>query len=139
MAMYDVLLEEVSRRFSGDFWTPTIWADKAHDLLDQQLGLDWRKQFVVWDASCGTKNLTRDYTTFTDLYLSTIHQHELDTSARYNREAQATFQYDFLNDDISIGPDALFGDEWKMPPSLYRALSDGKPLLFLMNPVCFRS
>lgn len=134
MSMYDVLLEEVARRFSGDFWTPTIWADKAHELLDHQLGADWREQFVVWDASCGTKNLTRDYTTFPNLYLSTLHQHELVTSTRYNQEAQGTFQYDFLNDDINIGLNALFGDEWKMPPALYRSLVEGKPLLFLMNP-----
>lgn len=134
VAMYDVLLEEVSRRFSGDYWTPTIWADEAHRLLDETLGEDWREQFVVWDPACGTKNLTRDYITFTDLYLSTLHQHELDTSGRYNREAKATFQYDFLNDDIGIGPNALFGDDWKMPAALYRALNSDRPVLFFMNP-----
>lgn len=134
MGMYDVLLEEVSRRFSGDYWTPTIWADEAHQLLDSTLGEGWREQFVVWDAACGTKNLTRDYVTFTDLYLSTLHQHELDTSGRYNPEAKATFQYDFLKDDVEIGPLALFGQGWKMPPSLYRALIEDRPLVFFMNP-----
>lgn len=134
VAMYDVLLEEVSRRFSGDYWTPTIWADEAHRLLDETLGEDWREQFVVWDPACGTKNLTRDYTTFSELYLSTLHQHELNTSGRYSAEAEATFQYDFLNDDMGIGPNALLGEDWKMPAALYRALNSDRPVLFFMNP-----
>ncbi|AOZ73315.1 hypothetical protein BK816_08520 [Boudabousia tangfeifanii] len=132
-AMYDVLFEEAERRKSGDFWTPTIWADKAHEMLSDVLGQDWRRTRVVWDPACGTKNLTRDYTDWQALYLSTIFDEELSTSRSYNKDA-VTFQFDFLNDDVSIDPKALFGVEWKMPPSLYREFLEDKPFVFLMNP-----
>lgn len=132
-SMYDTLIEETQRRFSGDYWTPTIWADEAHRMLDEALGQGWRSRYVVWDAACGTKNLTRDYTDFAELYTSTLFQQELDTSTMYNQEATA-FQYDFLNDDIDIGPDARLFDDWKMPTGLFRALATDKPLVLLMNP-----
>lgn len=133
VGMYDVLLEEVARRYSGDYWTPTIWATKAHDMLTEQLGEGWREKYVVWDASCGTKNLTRDYADFTELYLSTLHDYELETSTIYNPEATA-FQYDFLNDDMDLRPGMPFGAGIKINPQLYTALSEDKPLVFLMNP-----
>ncbi|MDR0489315.1 MAG: Eco57I restriction-modification methylase domain-containing protein [Propionibacteriaceae bacterium] len=131
-AMYDVLIEETSRRFSGDFWTPTIWADRAHELLSEELGDDWRQNYAVWDAACGTKNLTRDYD-FSELYLSTLFQEELDTSTQYNPRA-TVFQYDFLNDDVDIHPQMLPEEYVKMPPDLYRVLVHRKPIVFLMNP-----
>lgn len=131
--MYDVLIEEASRRFSGDFWTPTLWVNKAHAMLDEQLGEGWRTRYVVWDNSCGTKNLTRDYEDFTELYSSTLYQYELDTATIYNSESTA-FQYDFLNDDIDLKPGILFGTDVKIDPKLYAALSEDKPIVFLMNP-----
>lgn len=131
-ATYDVLIEELNRRRSGDYWTPTIWADEAHRALNKTFGNTWRDDFVVWDNCCGTKNLTRDYK-FKELYLSTLFEYELDSAAHYNPEAEA-FAYDFLNDDLQIGPEALLSEEWKMPRSLYKALSSDKPILFLMNP-----
>ena len=131
-SMYDILFEETQRRYSGDYWTPTIWADRAHELLAEELGNNWKQEYVVWDAACGTKNLTRDYK-FKELYTSTIDQSELAISGQYNPEG-AAFQYDFLNNDIDIAPHALFGDLWKMPQTLYRALIDNRPIVFLMNP-----
>lgn len=131
--MYDVLIEEVSRRYSGDFWTPTIWTDQAHRMLEEAFGDDWRRNWVVWDPACGTKNLTRDFADFNELYLSTLHQFELDTSTIYNPDAEA-FQFDFLNDDIGISPDARLFDDWKLPTALFRALVEKRPILFLMNP-----
>lgn len=132
-SMYDILFEETKRRRSGDYWTPTIWADRAHDLISHVLGDGWRANHVVWDSACGTRNLTRDYTDFDALYLSTLFQEEIDTSKMYNQTAEV-FQFDFLNDDIDIGPGALFGQNWKMPPTLYRALVEDKPIIFLINP-----
>jgi len=132
-AMYDVLFEETSRRFSGDYWTPTIWTDRAHELLTEELGAGWRQRYAVWDAACGTKNLTRDYDDFGELYLSTIYQTELDTSTQYNPHAVA-FQYDFLNDDVDVHPQMLLEEPVKMPTALYRALVQKKPIVFLMNP-----
>ena len=131
-SMYDTLFEETERRFSGDYWTPTLWADRAHELLDSKLGSDWKSEYLVWDAACGTKNLTRDYE-FENLYLSTLFDHELSTSKMYNSSA-TSFQFDFLNDDIELKPNALFGQEIKIPPKLYQDLVNDRPIVFFMNP-----
>lgn len=128
----DRLIVETERRFSGDYWTPSIWADRAHEMLDEALGSDWRDEFVVWDCACGTKNLTRDYS-FKKLYLSTLHQSELDMSADYNSKAQA-FQFDFLNDDVNTTPLTDPRLLTKMPVELFEDLCARKPILFLINP-----
>ncbi|MCD2137369.1 hypothetical protein [Salinicoccus halitifaciens] len=130
-AIADQLIEETERRYSGDFWTPTVWADKAHTLIEQQLGKNWRNEYVVWDPACGTKNLTRDYQ-FKELYSSTLFQEELNMADAYNRDS-ISFQYDFLNDDIDIKPDLNLFD-LKMPKELFQALQNDKPIVFFANP-----
>lgn len=130
-AIADQLIEEVKRRFHGDFWTPTIWADRAIQMITDDLGDDWRDRYVVWDPAAGTKNLTRDYR-FKNLFSSTIHQSEIDMSRQYNQEA-TSFQYDFLNDDIDVSPDSdprLL----KMPLELFTALKNNEPIVFYTNP-----
>lgn len=97
-AITDRLIEDTDRRRRGDFYTPTVWVDEAHKLLDKNLGENWRDEYIVWDCAWGTGNLTRDYT-FADLYCSTLNQEELNIGARYNKNA-VKFQYDFLNDDV---------------------------------------
>lgn len=138
----DTLLEEFSRRYSGDFWTPTIWADEAHKLIEDELGIDWKEKYVVWDPACGTKNLTRDYR-FKELYCSTLHQDELNISENYNPEA-ITFQYNFLNDDMGIHQfskgldfgedDELSLSNFKLPEKLIQAMKSNKPIVFFSNP-----
>lgn len=124
----DQLFEDFERRFHGDFWTPKIWVDEAHRLIERQLNeyvtddegrvldrfgevaevsgrepavlVDWKDKYVVWDPACGSLNLTRDYK-FKELYASTLHQDELNIAEDYNPEA-TKFQYDFLNDDIEL-------------------------------------
>ena len=123
----DRLIEDTNRRRKGEFYTPTIFADQAHKMLSSELGDDWKEKFVVWDCCWGTGNLTRDYK-FKELYCSTLEQAELDCGSRYNPEA-TKFQLDFLNDDI-VQP-SLFG--YKIPENLYKALTDKKPLVFLIN------
>jgi len=130
-AIADQLIEEVKRRFHGDFWTPTVWADRADNLISSNLGANWREEYIVWDPAAGTKNLTRDYR-FNNLYSSTIHQSEIDMSSQYNREA-TIFQYDFLNDDIDATPESD-SRTLKMPIALFQALKDNKPLVFYTNP-----
>ena len=135
----DRLLEETKRRFQGSFWTPNIWVDKAHDMLSDVIGEDWKEKCVVWDASCGSMNLTRDYK-FTDLYCSTLFQEELDIGIQYNTEA-TKFQYDFLN---GIDVDLLDNDAEivsyppenvsRFPSKLTKALQSGKPVVFFNNP-----
>lgn len=97
-ALQDRLIEDTDRRRKGDFYTPTIWVDEAHKLMEKHLGPDWREKYMVWDCAWGTGNLTRDYA-FSDLYCSTLIQEDLDTASRYNPFA-CKFQYDFLNDDV---------------------------------------
>ena len=122
----DRLIEDTKRRRSGEFYTPTLFTDYAHKMLSEQLGEDWKEKYVVWDCCWGTGNLTRDYQ-FKELYASTLEQAELDCGQRYNPEA-TKFIFDFLNDDITN----LFGS--KLPPKLYEALDQNKPIVFFINP-----
>lgn len=127
----DQLIKEIERRFHGDFWTPTIWADEAIKMMTEDLGPNWRNEYVVWDPAAGTKNLTRDYE-FKNLFTSTLHQSEIDMSAQYNKNA-ISFQYDFLNDDIDVSPDSD-PSTLKMPRELFETLKADKPIVFYTNP-----
>lgn len=152
-AITDRLIEDTDRRRKGDFYTPSIWVDEAHKLLDKNLGENWRDEYMVWDCAWGTGNLTRDYQ-FADLYCSTLQQEDLNIATRYNKNA-VKFQYDFLNDDVEEMDEVLeycrFGmieqaNEELFKTKLYKnaaGLIDGllgingkpkKKLLFLINP-----
>lgn len=137
----DILIEEADRRFTGDFWTPPRWVDKAHEYIEDALGEDWKKNYVVVDPACGTLNLTRDYR-FSELYSSTLFQEELDIASDYNPEA-TKFQYDFLNDDMVIHDEDMTPDKalelaragkLKLPLGLVEALAANKPVVFFANP-----
>ena len=137
----DTLIVEADRRFTGDFWTPPRWVDKAHEYIEDALGEDWKNEYVVVDPACGTLNLTRDYR-FKELYSSTLFQEELDIASDYNPEA-TKFQYDFLNDDMQLHEDGMTADkalelaragELKLPVGLMEALAANKPIVFFANP-----
>ena len=137
----DTLIEETDRRFTGDFWTPPRWVDKAHEYIEDALGTNWKQDYVVVDPACGTMNLTRDYR-FSELYSSTLFQEELDIASDYNPEA-TKFQYDFLNDDMQLHEDGMTTDkalelaragELKLPVGLVEALAANKPVVFFANP-----
>lgn len=100
-AVQDQLIEDLDRRRKGDFYTPSIWVDEAHKLMDKNLGPNWRKESIVWDCAWGTGNLTRDKTDFRNLYCSTLYEEDIKTGEMYNPFA-AKFQYDFLNDDVNL-------------------------------------
>ena len=128
----DRLIIDTDRRNSGDFWTPTVFVDYAHDMISKSLGEDWKEKYVVWDNAWGTGNLTRDYK-FGELYCSTLYQSELNIGAEYNPEA-TKFQFDFLNDEIA-GRDSLLGVyNDKLPKGLKDALLENKPIVFFLNP-----
>ena len=137
----DTLIEETDRRFTGDFWTPPRWVDKAHEYIEDALGDNWKDNYVVVDPACGTLNLTRDYR-FKELYASTLFQEELDIASDYNPEA-TKFQYDFLNDDMVLHEDDMTADKalelaragkLKMPLGLVEALAANRPIVFFANP-----
>lgn len=135
-AIQDRLLDDEVRRRSGDFYTPTLWVDEAHKMLDAQLGPDWRSEYVVWDCSCGSGNLTRDYA-FKELYLSTLYDSDVNTIKEmgYNPGAEI-FQFDFLNDPLQgdgiYGP--LIPSAPNVPARLEASLKEGKKFVFLINP-----
>jgi hypothetical protein len=122
-SIVDRLVEDTTRRKQGEFFTPTIWVDKAHEYITSVFGEDWKERYVVWDPAWGTGNLTRDYK-FKELYCSTLNQSDIDTANQmgYNPEA-VKFQFDFLND-----PDE------KLPQGLRDAINEGREIIVLMNP-----
>ena len=60
-AVVDRLVQDITRRKQGEFFTPTIWVDKAHEYIASVYGEDWKEKYVVWDPAWGTGNLTREY------------------------------------------------------------------------------
>ena len=146
-AIADRLIEDSERRMKGDFYTQQIWVDEAHKMLAENLGDNWKEEYMVWDCAAGTMNLTRDYT-FKELYSSTLHEHDLVISEKYNPWS-VKFQYDFLNDDVEIMDELLkkvenghklttkdfYGTKlWQKAQDLITGLLLGKKLLFFINP-----
>ena len=86
------------RRRTGAFYTPDIWVNKAHSMIAEVFGEDWKEKYIVWDCACGLSQLTRGYK-FKELYLSTIEDADINKikENRYNPEA-TIFQYDFLGE-----------------------------------------
>ena len=117
----DRLIEDINRRKKGEFYTPKLFVDYAHKMIEKQLGADWKDDFIVWDCACGTKNLTKDYN-FKELYCSTLEKSELEMSAKYNPNS-TSFQFDFLNDSLD-----------NLPKGLLNAFEQNKPIVFFINP-----
>lgn len=128
----DRLILDDKRRRDGAFFTPTAWVDKAHAMITEAYGDNWRDEFVVWDCACGTGNLTRDYR-FKELYCSTLIPGELETmiSGGVSREAER-FLFDFLNDDFDDS--GIFQQGTGVPDGLRKAFEDGRDVMFLINP-----
>lgn len=122
-AVVDRIVEDTTRRKQGEFFTPAIWVDKAHEYITSVYGENWKDEYIVWDPAWGTGNLTRDYK-FKELYVSTLNQSDIDTANQmgYNPEA-VKFQYDFLNDEYN-----------DLPDSLRIAIESGRKIIVLMNP-----
>jgi len=122
-AVVDRIVEDTTRRKQGEFFTPAIWVDKAHEYIASVYGENWKEEYVVWDPAWGTGNLTRDYK-FGELYVSTLNQSDIDTADQMGYNPEGTkFQYDFLNDDYE-----------KLPEGLRNAIEEGRQIIVLMNP-----
>jgi hypothetical protein len=121
-ATVDRLVEDVTRRKQGEFFTQTIWVDRAHKYMCKVFGQDWKDKYVVWDPAWGTGNLTRDYN-FKELYASTLIYSDIQTAQQmdYNSES-VKFQFDFLNDDYDF-----------LPTNLKKAIEEGKEIIIFMN------
>jgi hypothetical protein len=122
-AVVDRLIQDVTRRKQGEFFTPTLWVDKAHEYICSVFGEDWKEKYVVWDPAWGTGNLTRDYK-FKELYVSTLVYADIETANQMGYNPEATkFQFDFLNDPYEY-----------LPKGLRDAIEIGKQIIVLMNP-----
>jgi hypothetical protein len=122
-AVVDRIVEDTVRRIQGEFFTPSIWVDKAHEYISSVFGEDWKEKYIVWDPAWGTGNLTRDFN-FKELYVSTLNQSDIDTANQMGYNPYSVkFQYDFLNDEIE-----------DLPLDLLEALKNGKEIIVLMNP-----
>ncbi len=128
---FDQTLQNEIRTRQGAFFTPALWVNEAHKLTSSTLGENWRDDCVVWDCCAGSGNLTRDFD-FKNLFISTLTADEVDLLQRQGY-AQA-FQYDFLNP----GDADLITELNKLPEQIESSLKDfasqGKRLVFFINP-----
>lgn len=121
IAYSDRFKQEFQRRLQGAFFTPVLFVNKAHKMIEQHLGDNWREKYTVWDCACGTLNLTKNYS-FKNLYCSTLLNEELELSSEYNKNS-TKWQMDFLNDDLTVIPEQLKND-----------FEQNKPFVFFINP-----
>lgn len=126
----DRLSEDFSRRFTGEFYTPIDFAEKAFDYIKRTVGPEKYKQgnWRIWDMAAGTGNLEYliESSVLDHCYISTL----LEDDANYCKRIFPTatvFQYDYLNDDAIMiaNPDSVnpFYTP-KMPKKLYDDLKN---------------
>ena len=101
----DRMTENTLRRFTGEFFTPLDFAQKAIDYLARTVGENWFKsgKFRLWDMAAGTGNL--EFNLPVDAlpycYISTLLKDDADYCAKIFPTA-SVFQYDYLNDDVNF-------------------------------------
>lgn len=137
----DRLTEDFSRRFTGEFYTPISFAQKAFDYLERTVGKvklqsgKWR----IWDMAAGTGNLefVLPSSIMKNCYISTL----LEDDAAYCKKIYpyaTVFQYDYLNDDafrIANPGTTPFGVAPKLPPQLIADLEDPEiSWIIFINP-----
>ncbi|MBJ94069.1 MAG: hypothetical protein CMP23_06265 [Rickettsiales bacterium] len=130
-------IEELERRMRGAFFTPPTWAARAQLALDQALGPSWRSDSMVWDAACGTGNLTRSGD-FANLVLSSLDASEVALcAAQPGHERALCLVHDFLAGDgcqeqLAVVPG--HGLSAELSSRLAEAAAAGQRLVFLLNP-----
>jgi hypothetical protein len=100
----DRLTKEEKRRFTGEFFTPVEFAQKAIEYLERTVGEKWWEQgYRLWDMAAGTGNLEY-YLPEESLpycYISTL----LADDVNYCRQLfpnSTVFEYNYLNDDVPL-------------------------------------
>lgn len=131
----DSLIPLDERGFKGAFYTPLHVVDKAYDYLQQALGKNWQKNYIVWDMCCGVGNLEVKHSNHRQLFMSTLDQPDVDVMISTKTCVAAhRFQYDYLNDDITDEGSIDYSLTSKVPKALRDAIASGKKLLVLINP-----
>ena len=132
----DSLIPLDARAFKGAYYTPLHIVDKAYDLLDQTLGPDWQRDYVVWDMCCGVGNLEAKHSNTRNVFMSTLDKEDVNI-IRASKTCQGAeiFQYDYLNDDITDEGEIDYALTKKLPLALQRIIKKGsKKVLVLINP-----
>ena len=131
----DSLIAIDERAFRGAFYTPLHVVDKAYQLLNNTLGKNWQKNYIVWDMCCGVGNLEVKHSNHRNIYMSTLDKADIDVMTATKTCVAATrFQYDYLNDDITDDGEIDYSLTNKMPQKLRDAIKEGKKILVLINP-----
>lgn len=131
----DSLIPVNERVFKGAFYTPLAVVDKAYDKLDENLGRNWQKDFIVWDMCCGVGNLEIKHSNPRKIYMSTLDSADINVmKATKTCLGAHRFQYDYLNDDITDTGQIDYRLTDKVPDSLRQAIIQKKKILVLINP-----
>lgn len=138
----DSLLPLDERSFKGAYYTPLHIVEKAYDLLGEALGLNWQKNYIVWDMCCGVGNLEVKHSNHRNIYMSTLDQDDIAIMTASRTCVTATkFQYDYLNDDVTDDGEIDYTISNKLPQALRQAIQDAneqrpgaKKILILINP-----
>jgi hypothetical protein len=131
----DSLIPIDERSFKGAYYTPLMVVDKAYDKLSETLGINWQREYIVWDMCCGVGNLEVKHSNHRNIFMST-----LDTADVHVMQATKTcvaavrFQYDYLNDDITEDGKIDYTLSNKIPQALRDAIASNKKILVLINP-----
>jgi len=131
----DSLIPLDERSFKGAYYTPLAVVDKAYDKLSETLGVNWQKNYIVWDMCCGVGNLEVKHSNPRNIYMSTLDSEDIDVMrATKTCVGAERFQYDYLNDDITDAGKIDYSLTNKVPQSLRNAIAEGKKILVLINP-----
>lgn len=137
----DRMTEPKLRRFTGEFFTPINFANKAADYLSRVVGENWFKSgnFRLWDMCAGTGNLefALPAESWKFCYISTLNPDDANYCKKIYPDA-TVFQYDYLNDDVEkfFGQQKNIFEGVKLPEKLYRDLQNPelKWIIFINPP-----
>lgn len=131
----DSLIPLDERSFKGAYYTPLNVVDKAYDTLNEILGKDWQKEYLVWDMCCGVGNLEVKHSNHRNIFMSTLDEADINVmKATKTCVAAERFQYDYLNDDITDKGEIDYSLTNKVPERLRKAIADKRKILVLINP-----
>ncbi|RYF11785.1 MAG: hypothetical protein EOO42_20900, partial [Flavobacteriales bacterium] len=131
----DSLIPLDERSFKGAYYTPLAVVDKAYDKLEETLGKNWQKEYIIWDMCCGVGNLEVKHSNPRNIYMSTLDNADIDVmKATKTCVAAQRFQYDYLNDDITFNGEIDYDLTNKLPAGLRQVIKEERKLLVLINP-----
>ena len=127
----DLLVPQDVRERKGSYFTPQIWVEKSQEYIADVLGENWQDEYTVWDCAAGTGNLLNGLANKYNIWASTLDQADVDVMKdRVKNGANLLenhiFQFDFLNDDFAILPQALL--------NIVKDPEKRKKLIIYINP-----